>query len=136
MTIGRSNSEASDTRSSVSWKVDRVPNSGRNCLGRTSREAGHSRVPAPPHMIRGIILWDTCELLKRGLYAVIISIPFDKATQAIRQRRRGREADVALQGRNVGTRLEDVASLHRQKRADRRLADDLLQCLDELDQID
>ncbi|MGY3361170.1 hypothetical protein ACVWZK_007833 [Bradyrhizobium sp. GM0.4] len=68
MTIGRSNSEASETRSSVSWKVERVPNSGRNCLGRTSREAGHSRVPAPPHMIRGIIFWDTCELLKRGVY--------------------------------------------------------------------
>ena len=29
--------------------------SGRNCFGRTSREAGHSRVPAPPHMISGII---------------------------------------------------------------------------------
>ncbi|MGY3423994.1 hypothetical protein ACVWZW_004469 [Bradyrhizobium sp. F1.13.4] len=55
MTIGRSNSEASETRNSVSWKVERVPNSGRNCLGRTSREAGHSRVPAPPHMIRGIM---------------------------------------------------------------------------------
>jgi hypothetical protein len=24
-------------------------------LGRPSREAGHSRVPAPPHMINGII---------------------------------------------------------------------------------
>jgi hypothetical protein len=39
----------------VSWKVDSAPNSGRNCLGRFSREAGHSRVPAPPHMIRGMI---------------------------------------------------------------------------------
>jgi hypothetical protein len=24
-------------------------------LGRTSREAGHSRVPAPPHMISGMM---------------------------------------------------------------------------------
>ena len=31
------------------------PNSGKNCFGRTSREAGQSRVPAPPHMIRGMI---------------------------------------------------------------------------------
>src|SRR6187402_460565 len=55
MTMGRSNSEASETRNSVSWKVERAPNSGKNCFGRTSREAGHSRVPAPPHMINGII---------------------------------------------------------------------------------
>src|SRR5881398_542381 len=55
MTIGRSNSDGSETRESVSWKVERVPNSGKNCFGRTSREAGHSRVPAPPHMIRGIM---------------------------------------------------------------------------------
>jgi hypothetical protein len=40
---------------SVPWNVERAPNSGRNCFGRTSREAGHSRVPAPPHMMRGII---------------------------------------------------------------------------------
>ena len=39
----------------VSWKVDSGPNSGRNCFGRFSREAGHNRVPAPPHMIKGTI---------------------------------------------------------------------------------
>src|SRR4051812_15264060 len=55
MTIGRSNNAASDTRFKVSWNVERVPNSGRNCLGCTSREAGHSLVPAPPHITRGII---------------------------------------------------------------------------------
>src|SRR5882762_1911859 len=55
MTIGRSNKAGSETRVSVSWNVERAPNSGRNCFGRTSREAGHSRVPAPPHMISGII---------------------------------------------------------------------------------
>ena len=55
MMIGRANSAGSETRMSVSWKVERAPNSGRNCFGRTSREAGHSRVPAPPHMIRGMI---------------------------------------------------------------------------------
>jgi len=32
-----------------------VPNNGRNCFGRTSRDAGQSRVPAPPHMISGMI---------------------------------------------------------------------------------
>jgi hypothetical protein len=55
MTIGRSNNFASETRFSVSWNVDRAPNNGRNCFGRTSLEAGQSRVPAPPHMISGII---------------------------------------------------------------------------------
>jgi len=53
MTIGRSNSSASDTRRIVFWNVERIPNNGKNCFGRTSREAGHSRVPAPPHMISG-----------------------------------------------------------------------------------
>jgi hypothetical protein len=37
----------------VSWNVEFGPNNGRNCLGRLAREAGHKRVPAPPHMIRG-----------------------------------------------------------------------------------
>src|SRR4051794_14879258 len=55
MTTGRSNNAASETRKSVSWNVDRGPNNGRNCFGCTSRDAGHSRVPAPPHMISGII---------------------------------------------------------------------------------
>ena len=54
-TIGRANKAGSATLRTVSWKVDSVPNSGRNCLGRFSRDAGHSRVPAPPHMIRGMI---------------------------------------------------------------------------------
>ena len=53
MTIGRPNTAASDTRSIVSWKVERDPSSGRNCFGRPSREDGHSRVPAPPHMTSG-----------------------------------------------------------------------------------
>ena len=55
ITIGRSNSAGSDTLSSVSWKVERAPNNCRNCFGWTSRDAGHSLVPAPPHMISGII---------------------------------------------------------------------------------
>ena len=57
MTIGRSNTCGSDTRRSVSWKVERSPNSGRNCFGQPSRDAGHSRVPDPPHITRGIMRW-------------------------------------------------------------------------------
>jgi hypothetical protein len=55
--VETSNSPASDTRSMVAWNVERLPNSDRNCFGRTSREAGHSRVAAPPHMISGMIRW-------------------------------------------------------------------------------
>ena len=55
MTIGRPNSAGSETRCMVAWNVECGPNSGRNCLGRPSRDAGHSRVPAPPHMISGRI---------------------------------------------------------------------------------
>ena len=73
MMTGRSNSVASETRNSVSWNVERAPNKDRNCLGWTSREAGHSRVPAPPHMIRGII--------RRFIGVsnpVVVTIPGDK----------------------------------------------------------
>src|SRR5215217_3690308 len=56
MTMGRSNSVGSDTRMIVFWNVERAPNSGKNCFGCTSRDAGHSRVPAPPHMMSGTIL--------------------------------------------------------------------------------
>ena len=54
MTIGRANIEASDTRSKVCWKVERSPTSGTNCFGMLSRETGHRRVPAPPHISTGI----------------------------------------------------------------------------------
>jgi len=42
-------------RASTWWNVDPCPTSGTNCLGTLSRETGHSRVPAPPHMITGMI---------------------------------------------------------------------------------
>ncbi|WP_292177946.1 hypothetical protein [Brevundimonas sp.] len=30
-----------------------MPAKGMNCLGREGRDAGHSRVPEPPHMMTG-----------------------------------------------------------------------------------
>src|SRR6266478_4184871 len=54
MTIGRANNGA-ERRSRVSWNVERVPKNLMNCLGRPSRDAGQSRVPAPPHMTKGRI---------------------------------------------------------------------------------
>ena len=41
-------------RASVCWNVERSPISGTNCFGMLSRETGHSRVPAPPHINTGI----------------------------------------------------------------------------------
>src|SRR5436305_12235343 len=108
MTIGRSNSALSETRTSVSWKVERAPNSGKNCFGRTSREAGHSRVPAPPHMIRGIMrlsivisnlgvspipgdqLWPPCHRLGyytgRGVKMAHVAAPVDGVKIAFTRR--------------------------------------------------
>src|ERR1700760_3257088 len=100
MTIGRSNSAVSDTRSSVSWKVERAPNSGRNCFGRPSRDAGHSRVPAPPHMIRGMIRL-LIGLSFYMLYAVIFTIPLCKMRDTVLDRCCGLEADLALERRDV-----------------------------------
>ncbi len=41
------------TRLIASWKVEAVPISGMNCFGIDSRDSGHTRVPAPPHMMTG-----------------------------------------------------------------------------------
>ncbi len=42
-------------RLAVTWKLDRSSSSGMNCFGMLSRDAGHSRVPEPPHMMTGRI---------------------------------------------------------------------------------
>src|SRR5262245_11119028 len=108
MTIGRAKSAASETRSSVSWKVERTPNSGRNCFGRTSREAGHNRVPAPPHMIRGII-----RLSAIVSNFTVTSIPRNKIANTVFDRNLGSQARIPDQFINIGESLQDVSRLHR-----------------------
>src|ERR1700760_4403884 len=107
--IGRSNRSASETRSSVSWKVDRAPNNGRNCLGRTSREAGHSRVPLPPHMMRGIM-----RLSIGASDLVMTAIPRDEIGNAILDGGLGPEADIAHQIADIGKCFRHISGLHRQ----------------------
>src|ERR1700761_6254936 len=109
MEIGRSNSVASETRASVSWKVERAPNKDRNCLGRTSREAGHSRVPAPPHMTNGMI-----RLSIRTSKLVMIAIPRDKVVNPILNGSRGREAYIAHQIPDVSKGFRYISRLHGQ----------------------
>src|SRR5580704_200682 len=109
MTIGRSNSAASDTRRMVSWNVERVPNSGKNCFGRTSREAGHSRVPAPPHMIRGMI-----RLSIGASNSVVVAVPRDKAANAILNGGLRPETGIAHQIADIGEGFRHVSGLHRQ----------------------
>ena len=109
MTIGRSNNAASDTRLSVSWNVERAPNNGRNCFGRTSRDAGHSRVPAPPHMISG-----TIRLSIGTSNFVMVAIPCDKAANTILNGCLGPKADVARQIPDIGEGFGYVSRLHRQ----------------------
>src|SRR6185295_8694203 len=106
MTIGRSNSAASDTRTSVSWNVERVPNSGRNCFGCTSREAGHSLVPAPPHMIRGIIR----PFIGASSF-VVVAIPGDKITDAVLDRCLGLETRIAHEIADIGEGISYVSGL-------------------------
>src|SRR5271165_3198883 len=57
MTTGGSKIVRSPTRATIDWKVDRSPISGMNCFGRLSRDSGHTRVPEPPHIITGWILF-------------------------------------------------------------------------------
>src|SRR3989442_11511120 len=44
----RSAGTVSDTRSTVACRSVRPPSKSRNCLGRSRRESGQRRVPAPP----------------------------------------------------------------------------------------
>ena len=54
MTVGLAKTAPSATRSRLAWKVEVCASTSRaNCLGMLSREAGHSRVPVPPHRITG-----------------------------------------------------------------------------------
>ncbi|GJE53470.1 hypothetical protein GOFOIKOB_6549 [Methylobacterium tardum] len=54
ITVAFANTAPSDTRASVAWNVERSASTSRaNCFGMLSREAGHSRVPVPPHRIIG-----------------------------------------------------------------------------------
>src|SRR6476661_4557984 len=122
MTTGRSNSAASETRNSVSWNVERAPNRGRNCLGCTSREAGHSRVPAPPHMISGMI-----RLSIGASNLVMVAIPRDKIANAILDGRLGPETHVAHEIADIGERFHHVSGLHRRHLLYRRTAQLLLQ---------
>src|ERR1700744_2141154 len=114
MTIGRSNSVASDTRSSVAWKVERVPNSGKSCFGRTSREAGHSRVPAPPHMISGIIRLSISFKPCFFSNAVVAAMPRDKFGNAVRNRGLRLQPGVAQEIADIGKSRRHVTGLHRQ----------------------
>jgi hypothetical protein len=52
---GRSKASLDASIATVFWNVERGPKSGRNCLGRLSRDSGHIRVPDPPHMMTGSI---------------------------------------------------------------------------------
>src|SRR5437588_12462827 len=92
--MGRSNSAGSDTRMSVFWKVERAPNKGKNCFGCTSRDAGQSRVPAPPHMISGMI---RLVIASYCLEFVIFAVPFRKPRNTFFDRGRGSEPDVSRQ---------------------------------------
>lgn len=42
-------------RATVAWNRVCAPTRGKNCFGRFGREAGQSRVPAPPHIMTGKI---------------------------------------------------------------------------------
>src|SRR5580700_10260864 len=112
MTIGRSNNAASETRNSVSWNVERGPNKERNCFGRPSRDAGHSRVPAPPHMISGMIRLsiETSNLRRQ---AVVVAIPRRESANAVLDRSLRSKSDIAYQIIDIGEGLHDVARLHR-----------------------
>src|SRR4051794_16473858 len=108
-TIGRSNSVGSDTRTSVFWKVERAPNNGKNCLGCTSREAGQSRVPAPPHMISG-----TIRLSIGPSDLVVAAIPRDKIANAVLDGCLRLETDISHQIADIRVGFHDVTRLHRQ----------------------
>ena len=111
MTIGRSNRAASDTLTSVSWNVERFPNSDRNCFARTSREAGHSRVFGTAAHDQGN---DPFFHPRPALDPVILTIPFRKTGDTFFNGCRRPETDVALELGDIGVSRFHVTGLHRQ----------------------
>ena len=65
-----------------------------NCLGMVSRDSGHTRVPAPPHMITGIIFF--IETPKKDVSPM--TLPLAMRPRKIRQgqRKATRAAPVAI----------------------------------------
>jgi hypothetical protein len=67
-------------RASTCWNVDSCPTRGTNCLGMLSRETGHRRVPAPPHMITPSTAttakppWYKGQALPRGEFAAPLTV--------------------------------------------------------------
>jgi hypothetical protein len=69
---------------------------------------GHSRVPAPPHMIKGM----TSSAMSDSM---IFSEPRHKARDAILDRRRGTKSDVAHQVVDIGVRFPARRRVDRQQ---------------------
>jgi hypothetical protein len=55
MTIGRSNKALSDTRNSVSWSLERAPNSGTNCLGEARTKPARAASPRRHRLSNGAL---------------------------------------------------------------------------------
>src|ERR1700743_2276317 len=108
MTTGRSNIAGSDTRRMVSWNVECGPTRPRNCFGRPSRDAGHNRVPAPPHMINGMmrsVIGPFYSFHVTGLDAsqfMEVAIPLHEPRDAVLDRRRRPETDLAHEIIHIG----------------------------------
>lgn len=66
---------------------------------------------------------------------IVVLIPFSKLAQPFFNRRRRLEVKVALQFTDIRVRLVDIARLHRQELLLRRLAEGLLQDLDEVHEL-
>src|SRR5262245_12528955 len=102
----------------VSWNVDNGPNSGRNCFGRFSREAGHSRVPAPPHMMRGTIGCTTLRSPTSRRFdapcdtnrARVRAVPRDRASLTVERRCQTSRASRTHEGREPESSIREEAS--------------------------
>src|SRR5207245_10818072 len=92
--------------------------------------AGHSRVPAPPHMISGMM-----RLFIGASNLVVVAIPRDKITDAVLDRGFGSKAHVAHQIPDIREGFQYIARLHRQHFLCRRAAQLILQERDDMHEL-
>ena len=83
-----------------------------------------------PHPLQTVLTNNRCDSV-----LVVFLIPCRELAQALFNRRRRPEVEVALQFTDIRIRLVDITGLHRQKLLLRRLADSLFQHLDEVHEL-
>src|SRR5579862_918236 len=132
ITIGAAPPETAAARSAVSCSSVLSVTSGRNCLGRSWRDTGHSRLPAPPQRITGriaglaapgavtsgVLLLAVDRRVERGIVVhleLAVDLEAGRAARGLLEQAveaRGQVASLLVQAVQLGAAALDVGRIH------------------------